>query len=95
MKVRATTDPSDFRCPGKGAGLRANWCYRIVKSRGRKKGFVVQVDSRGHLIVGYLSTKCTRVTGLGSERKAKVFESAKAADQAAQKCIPIGRKPRA
>jgi hypothetical protein len=87
MKTRTALKPSDFKCPGKGPSLKANWCYKIVKNKGPKKGFVVQVNTRVHLIVGHMSENCQRVTGTGSERKAKVFESARAANQAVQKCI--------
>jgi hypothetical protein len=94
MKTRTPLNPDDFKCPGKGPSLRARWCYTVVKTRGPKDGFVVQVHTRGLLIVGYLSPKCTRATGTGSARKAKVFETAKAANRAAQKCILLTRKPR-
>lgn len=95
MKVHAAVNPNDFRCPGKGPSLKAKWCYKIARSRGPKKGFVVQVNTRELLVVGYLAEGCVRITGTGSGRKAKVFASAKVADQAAQKCILISRKPRA
>ena len=92
MKIRARLNPNDFRCPGKNSNPKVNWCYKVVKSA-KKKGFVVQVNAHGRLIVGHLSDDCYRVTGLGSERKAKVFESRKAADRAAQQCILNRRKP--
>lgn len=93
MKTRATIDPNDFRCPDKNPNPKVNWCYKVVKGI-LKRGFVVQINVHGRLIVGHLSKGCTRVTGPGSERKAKVFASAKVADEAAQQCILMGRKQR-
>jgi hypothetical protein len=72
---------------------KANWCYRVAKGRGPKRGFVVQLQVHGHLIVGHLIGDCRTALGTGSERKAHVFKSSEAADQVAQKCVLYNRKP--
>lgn len=91
MKIRVALNPTDFRCSRKNPNPRVNWCYKVVKSK-LQKGFVVQVKVYGRLVVGHLGDDCYRITGHASERKAKVFGSAKTADQAAQKCILPNRR---
>lgn len=91
--MKKKRDPKTLRCSsGKRTGpmVRTAWCYQVA--RGPKKKFIVQVRGyNGLLIVGYLGPDCHRIT---NGNKAVPFDTASAADQAAQKCILGTRKAR-
>jgi len=85
--MKKKPDPKTFRCSSRN---RVGWCYKVAP--GPKKKFIVQVRGyNGLLIVGHLGQDCQRTS---DGHKAVPFDTAYAADQAAQKCILRARKTR-